>query len=117
MLAYIVAPFGGWSDSGRRYSPAAGPTTARVTVQHAVSQELWTAVDTYANTHLVRADPAIDAALAASARAGLPPHEVAPNQGCFLQLLARLCGARTVLELGTLGGVSTIWLAQALPAG
>ena len=64
---------------------------------------------------LVPGDPALDAALQASASAGLPPIQVAPNQGKLLQLLARMIGARRILEIGTLGGYSTIWLARALP--
>lgn len=62
-------------------------------------------------------EPALEAALAASAAAGLPPINVAPNQGKLLHLLARMCGSREILEIGTLGGYSTIWLARALPAG
>lgn len=77
----------------------------------------WTAVDRYLTDLLVPSDPALDAALAASAAAGLPPHHVSPNQGKLLMLLARVQGARTILEIGTLGGYSTIWLARALPAG
>jgi predicted O-methyltransferase YrrM len=77
----------------------------------------WDAVDTYINEQLVGADPVLDAALARAAAAGLPAHDVAPNQGKLLHLLARLQGARTILELGTLAGYSTIWLARALPAG
>jgi predicted O-methyltransferase YrrM len=61
-------------------------------------------------------DEALDAALEASAAAGLPAIDVAPNQGKLLYLLARMQGARTILEIGTLGGYSTIWLARALPA-
>src|SRR5207245_5013178 len=60
-------------------------------------------------------DPALDAALRASAEAGLPPIAVSPPQGKLLHLLARVRGARTILELGTLGAYSTIWLARALP--
>lgn len=82
-----------------------------------VSQELWTAVDRYLEGLLVPRDPVLDAVLAAAAAAGLPPHEVAPTQGKLLHLLARLQGARAILELGTLAGVSTIWLARALPDG
>jgi predicted O-methyltransferase YrrM len=82
-----------------------------------VSQELWTEVDRYLEGLLVPRDPVLDAALATAAAAGLPPHEVAPNQGKLLHLLARLQGARAILELGTLAGVSTIWLARALPEG
>lgn len=82
-----------------------------------MSQELWSAVDRYLNELLVPSDPALDAALAASAEAGLPPINVAPNQGKLLQLLARLQGARAILEIGTLGGYSTIWLARGLAPG
>jgi predicted O-methyltransferase YrrM len=80
-----------------------------------VSQEQWTAVDRYISETLVPADPALDAALKASAEAGLPPIAVTPAQGKLLNLLAKALGARTILELGTLGGYSTIWLARALP--
>lgn len=76
----------------------------------------WTAVDRYLTDLLVAPDAALDAALASSAAAGLPAINVAPNQGKLLYLLARLRGARTILEIGTLGGYSTIWLARALPA-
>lgn len=79
-------------------------------------QQRWTAVDHYITDLLVPTDPALDAALAASAAAGLPPISVTPNQGKLLELLARVQRARTILELGTLGGYSTIWLARALPA-
>jgi predicted O-methyltransferase YrrM len=82
-----------------------------------MNQETWTAVDRYIGDLLVRADPALEAALQASAAAGLPPIAVAPNQGKFLQILARIHRARAILEIGTLGGYSTIWLARALPAG
>src|SRR4051812_10203908 len=61
------------------------------------------------------ADPVLDAALKASADGGLPAIAVAPNQGKMLQLIARIHGARRILEIGTLGGYSTIWLARALP--
>jgi predicted O-methyltransferase YrrM len=80
-------------------------------------QEQWTAVDRYITDLLLPADPALDAALEAQAAAGLPPINVAPNQGQLLQILARAMGARAILEIGTLGGYSTIWLARALPAG
>ena len=79
-------------------------------------QSQWTAVDRYLTDLLVRPDPALDAALAASTAAGLPAIAVAPNQGKLLHLLARVQGARNILEIGTLGGYSTIWLARALPA-
>jgi predicted O-methyltransferase YrrM len=81
-----------------------------------MSQEQWTAVDDYYSELLVPTDPALDAALEASAAAGLPPAAVAPNQGKLLMLLAQIQQARTILEIGTLGGYSTIWLALALPA-
>jgi predicted O-methyltransferase YrrM len=80
-------------------------------------QEQWAAVDRYLNETLLPADTVLDAALASNAAAGLPEIDVAPNQGKFLHLLARLRGARRILEIGTLGGYSTIWLARALPAG
>jgi predicted O-methyltransferase YrrM len=82
-----------------------------------MSQEQWTAVDRYLTDLLVAPDPALESALQASTAAGLPPINVSPNQGKLLHLLARLQGARTILEIGTLGGYSTIWLARALPAG
>lgn len=78
--------------------------------------ERWTAVDRYITDHLVPADPALEAALRDSDAAGLPSIAVTPNQGKLLELLARVQRARTILELGTLGGYSTIWLARALPA-
>lgn len=82
-----------------------------------MAQERWTAVDCYVEDLLVPDDPVLDGALAANASAGLPPHDVSPAQGKLLFLLARLAGARRVLEVGTLGGYSTIWLARALPDG
>ena len=78
--------------------------------------ELWTAVDDHLTTTLLGPDPDLDAALADSTAAGLPAINVAPNQGKLLSLLVRIAGARRVLEVGTLGGYSTIWLARALPA-
>ena len=80
-----------------------------------MTEEQWTAVDRYITDLFVPSDPALEAALAASEAAGLPPINVAPNQGKLLHLLARAIGARNVLEIGTLGGYSTIWLARALP--
>jgi len=79
--------------------------------------EVWTAVDKYIADLLVPSDPALEAALQAASAAGLPPIQVSSVQGKLLHLLARACGARQVLEIGTLGGYSTIWLARALPAG
>jgi predicted O-methyltransferase YrrM len=78
---------------------------------------LWTTVDTYIDEHLVRAEPAIGDALDASAAAGLPTIAVTPAQGKLLSLLVRAMRAERVLEIGTLGGYSTIWLARGLPAG
>src|SRR5215470_6374494 len=81
-----------------------------------MTKELWTAVDDYINDQLVPSDPALDAALAACDEAELPAISVTPSQGKLLHLLARLINARNILEIGTLGGYSTIWLARALPA-
>jgi predicted O-methyltransferase YrrM len=77
--------------------------------------ECWTAVDRYVTNLLVPTDSVLENTLRTNANAGLPPIQVAPNQGKFLQLLAKICGARNILEIGTLGGYSTIWLARALP--
>jgi predicted O-methyltransferase YrrM len=82
-----------------------------------MTQEIWTAVDRYITDLFVPPDAALTAALQASQSAGLPTINVSPPQGKFLQLLARALGARAILEIGTLGGYSTIWLARALPAG
>ncbi|QTD93537.1 O-methyltransferase [Burkholderia anthina] len=80
-----------------------------------MAQDQWNKVDAYFSATLVPSDDALDAALAASDAAGLPAINVAPNQGKLLQLLATIRGARRILEVGTLGGYSTIWLARALP--
>lgn len=82
-----------------------------------MTQALWTAVDHYLDGMLVPPDAALDAAIEASIEAGLPPIAVTPSQGKLLYLLARIQGARRILEIGTLGGYSTIWLARALPEG
>lgn len=84
--------------------------------QPGAGQSVWTAVDRYITKLLVPPDPSLDAALKASRAAGLPSIQVSPNQGKLLQLLAVAQGARAILEIGTLGGYSTIWLARALPA-
>jgi len=81
-----------------------------------MTQDQWTAVDRYITELFVPADPALDAALQATADAGMPLINVAPNQGKLLHILALSHGARAILEIGTLGGYSTIWLARALPA-
>ena len=81
-----------------------------------MSQDAWTTVDRYLTDTLLAPDPALDAALADSQAGGLPAINVAPNQGKLLMLLAQMAGAKRILEIGTLGGYSTIWLARALPA-
>lgn len=80
-----------------------------------MSQTLWTAVDDYFARELIPEDDVLQAALAANADAGLPAIDVSPLQGRLLSLLAQIAGARRILEIGTLGGYSTIWLARALP--
>ena len=80
-----------------------------------MNQEQWTAVDSYITETVVPSDAALDAALEASTKAELPAIAVTPNQGKLLQIFARLVNARRILEIGTLGGYSTIWLARALP--
>jgi predicted O-methyltransferase YrrM len=82
-----------------------------------LSKELWTAVDQYICGQLVPADPVLDQVLESSAAAGLPPIAVTPNLGKLLYLLAKIQGAQKILEIGTLAGYSTIWLARALPPG
>jgi predicted O-methyltransferase YrrM len=82
-----------------------------------MNEDLWTAVDQYINDQLVPSDPVLDAALDACTAAELPAISVTPSLGKLLQLLARLVDAKNILEIGTLGGYSTIWLARALPAG
>ena len=82
-----------------------------------MDQQQWDLLDTYICTQLVPPDEALEAALRSSAQAGLPSINVAPNQGKFLQLLARIRGSRRILEIGTLGGYSSIWLARGLQPG
>ncbi len=82
-----------------------------------MTQELWTAVDQYINETLIPSDPILEAALQASEKAGLPSIQVSPSQGKMLHILARSIKARHILEIGTLGGYSTIWMARALPEG
>jgi predicted O-methyltransferase YrrM len=79
-------------------------------------QDQWSAVDSYIADLFLAPDPALEAALTSSAAAGLPAISVSPTQGKLLHVLARVQGARRILEIGTLGGYSTIWLARALPA-
>jgi len=82
-----------------------------------MTQDIWTAVDDYITSSVVGHDPVLEGALERSAAAGLPAISVSPPQGKLLFLLARVMRARRILELGTLGGYSTIWLARALPRG
>ena len=82
-----------------------------------MGEEQWGLVDRYLADTIVKPDTALDAVLDASDAAGLPAINVSPSQGKFLQMLARLVNARAVLEIGTLGGYSTIWLARALKPG
>lgn len=82
------------------------------------SEAGWAAVDDYAADHLLAgADPVLAEILAANAAGGLPSIDVSPTQGKFLNLLVSMTGARRILEIGTLGGYSTVWMAMALPAG
>jgi predicted O-methyltransferase YrrM len=80
-----------------------------------MTNHLWAAVDDYVADHLLPQDPVLDAALTASDAAGLSSGSITPAQGKLLELLARVRGTQSILELGTLGGYSSIWLARALP--
>jgi predicted O-methyltransferase YrrM len=80
-------------------------------------QDVWAAVDNYFGDLLIARDEKLDAALAANQKAGLPAIDVSRLQGKFLELLVRISGARRILEIGTLGGYSTLWMARALPQG
>lgn len=82
-----------------------------------MSDPRWIAVDDYIVGHLLGDDPVQAATLAANAAAGLPGIDVSATQGKMLHLFARMAGAKRILEVGTLGGYSTIWLARALPDG
>lgn len=82
-----------------------------------MTQARWSAVDDYAAGLLAPHDPTLEAALSASENAGLPAIQVSPPQGKLLYLLARAIGAKTILEFGTLGAYSTIWLGRALTGG
>ena len=81
-----------------------------------MTEDLWKAVEDYVDSQVLGEDPVLEAALAATAAAGLPSIQVSPPEGRLLFLVARLIGARNVLEIGTLGGYSTICMARALPA-
>jgi len=80
-----------------------------------MERELWAAVDAYAAARLIGENTALDAVLAASEKAGLSGGPITATQGRLLELLVRISGSRRVLEIGTLGGYSTIWLARGLP--
>ncbi|WP_036289331.1 O-methyltransferase [Methylosinus sp. PW1] len=82
-----------------------------------MSSQAWTEVDAYISDRLIGPDADLDAALSANAAAGLPAIDVSPPQGKLLHILARSIGAKRILEVGALGGYSTIWLARALPEG
>ncbi len=82
-----------------------------------MGQDVWEAVDKFLDKMMIPHDSALEDALAAAAAAKLPAIQVSSVQGKFLHLLARILGARNVLEIGTLGGYSTIWMARALPEG
>lgn len=82
-----------------------------------MNPEQWIAVDSYISSTLIAPDPILEAALQASTEAGLPAIQVSAAQGRLLQILAKSCAAREILEIGTLGGYSTICLARALPSG
>jgi predicted O-methyltransferase YrrM len=82
-----------------------------------MAEDQWTEVDRYFSDKLLPSDPSLESALETSVAAGLPAISVSPNQGKLLQILAQLVGARSILEIGTLGGYSTIWLARGLRAG
>ncbi|MDD9269267.1 O-methyltransferase [Paenibacillus sp. GCM10023248] len=78
---------------------------------------VWEHVDQYITQQLIPQDNILESVLRSNQQAGLPPYDVTPNQGKFLNLLVRMHGSKRILEIGTLGGYSTIWLARALPAG
>lgn len=98
-------------------SPQSVPQSDQSTDQsdQSTDQSTWNAVDAYFAEQLIGPDPVLDAATAAADAAGLPRIAVAPTQGKLLHLLALTQGARRILEVGTLGGYSTIWLGRALP--
>jgi predicted O-methyltransferase YrrM len=100
----------------RRSSRVVDPLEPHDEGTRPVTLETWTAVDNYFNDLLLPEDTALAEAAWRSDEAGLPAHQVALNQGKLLELLVRIRGARTVLEIGTLGGYSTICLARGLPA-
>lgn len=82
-----------------------------------MTKDVWTAVDEYINETLILSDAALEGALRASSEGGLPPIQVSPAQGKLLHLLARTLNAQNILEIGTLGGYSSIWMARGLSSG
>lgn len=99
-------------DARRRASgPRSGSRTARTV------EPRWTKVDRYFSDNLLGQDPVFESALQSSTAAGLPAIAVSPNQGKLLQMLAQIIGARSILEIGTLGGYSTIWMARGVRTG
>jgi predicted O-methyltransferase YrrM len=98
-------------EAGMRF--AKGVRTGRLS--GADQQATWQAVDTFFEQHLIDSDEALEAAAAGSAAGSLPPIAVSPTEGKLLHLMARACGARSILEIGTLAGYSATWLARALP--
>lgn len=101
--------------SPAREDEAGGPLRAVIRHNRLMGLERWTAVDSYVEDMLLGSDSVLDATLARARAAELPGAEVSPAQGKLLHLLARLQGARAILEIGTLAGYSTIWLARAVP--
>src|SRR5690606_4172614 len=106
-----------WQENwkGARSGPflfGAGRTLAR---RKAMNEKTWSAVDDYIVDNLLPADTVLEAALRSNRSGGLPAIDVSPAQGKLLYLLARMHKAKRILEIGTLGGYSTIWLARALP--
>lgn len=79
-----------------------------------MNQQTWSTVDDYFNDVLLTADPVLEQTIKASEQAGMPQHQVAPNQGQLLQILVQMLGAKNILEIGTLAGYSTIWLGRAV---
>jgi len=82
-----------------------------------MAEDQWVAVEQYLSKSLLLNDPTLELALATSEKAGLPAISVSPTQGKLLQMLAQMLGARAILEIGTLGGYSTIWLARGMSPG
>lgn len=80
-----------------------------------MNEELFTKVDQYINQLLAPEDEALTSTIKSLDEVGMPQHSVSPNQGKLLQIFAKLCNVKNILEIGTLGGYSTIWLARALP--